>query len=381
MSENMIIDARMLSFSGIGRYTQDLLFGISQLAGNRFQTSIIMRKNEESLLSGSPSLFKSFYTVYHPLSLAEVFRGEKTLHDALLSFKPNKASILFLHWNVPVRYSAEIASFTALVMHDLIPWKDAGHRKRWKTWAAWPVFAAAIMKSDVIIANSNYTRNELASFCVSSRKKVVVVYPPLRQLGSLFGERHVPAGSADRFPVKKYFLYVGTTRSPHKNFKLLLSAWSKACIKMKKQDIYPLVAAGKDTQEDIERMSRSLPDRLVPFLFGLGKVSRQEMDGLMRNAGVVCCPSTMEGFGYVPLEALMHGVPALTTEMPSVVEILNEKRSLPPSDEQKWGEALSSIMGGSGTPYLIEPSAEKAKLITDILSPKKVANSILNIMA
>jgi phosphatidylinositol alpha-mannosyltransferase len=57
-------------------------------------------------------------------------------------------------------------------------------------------------------------------------------------------------------------------------------------------------------------------------------------------------PSTYEGFGFTPLEAMARGCPVLASDIPALREIAGDgAHLLPPHAEERWREAIEQVAG------------------------------------
>lgn len=50
----------------------------------------------------------------------------------------------------------------------------------------------------------------------------------------------------------------------------------------------------------------------------------KELESLYKNAGIFIYPTTTEGFGYPPLEAMKYGTPVISSAITSTTEILGD---------------------------------------------------------
>lgn len=76
-------------------------------------------------------------------------------------------------------------------------------------------------------------------------------------------------------------------------------------------DAAEFVLAGQNTS----LMAQKLADRItvLPNVTMLGKVSREEVHGLLDSADILICPSREDPMPTVCAEAMMHGVPCLVS--------------------------------------------------------------------
>jgi glycosyltransferase involved in cell wall biosynthesis len=78
----------------------------------------------------------------------------------------------------------------------------------------------------------------------------------------------------------------------------------------------------------------------------LGPVDDAALGALYRGATVVCHPSRAEGFGLTCLEAMEAGAPLVSSDLPSVREVVDGAAELvPPDDPGALAEALARLAG------------------------------------
>jgi glycosyltransferase involved in cell wall biosynthesis len=168
-------------------------------------------------------------------------------------------------------------------------------------------------QADQIITISNHSKIDLMDYYGIPEEKIHVVYhgvePPLpTELGI----------SPFLGVLRPYVLYVGA-RTPYKNFNGLLKALS---ISRAKED-YILVAAGGGRFTDSElTLIQGLGIR--GKVLGFPAVSQPELAWLYYNAHGMVYPSTYEGFGFPPLEAMSMGCPTLASNSSCLPEVLGD---------------------------------------------------------
>ncbi len=140
------------------------------------------------------------------------------------------------------------------------------------------------------------------------------------------GEEDVPAGPP-------YFLFVGNGL-PHKNLDVLLDAIRGVAAR--------LVCVGvHEAAPFLARLDAETAGR-VTFQ---GSVTDDELVGLYRGAVALLLPSTAEGFGYPPLEAMACGTPAVVSDIPVLRETTGDAAmSCPPHDAPAWREAMRAML-------------------------------------
>ena len=181
---------------------------------------------------------------------------------------------------------------------------------------------AAIRKSDKIITLSEFSKNEIAKYAEVQGKDIKIIYCGLNieELKTKMNEQSFDQIKAIYKLPEDYFLYVGSIK-PHKNFKTAIKAFS---LWLKK---YPcdkkLVVIGvrpDDLNKDLE----------LPKLFDKnsliipGFVKDFDLPLIYNNAECLIFPSTYEGFGLPPLEAMIYGCPVIASNSASIPEVCGD---------------------------------------------------------
>jgi glycosyltransferase involved in cell wall biosynthesis len=77
----------------------------------------------------------------------------------------------------------------------------------------------------------------------------------------------------------------------------------------------------------------------------VGYLSSEEMEGLYRLSSLVVVPSKYEGFGLPVLEAMVRGVPVVTSDRSSLPEVAGGAALLvSPDDPREIADAISQIL-------------------------------------
>ncbi|MBI2865629.1 MAG: glycosyltransferase family 4 protein [Chloroflexi bacterium] len=115
----------------------------------------------------------------------------------------------------------------------------------------------------------------------------------------------------------RYVLYLGINK-PHKNLGRLIQAWAKLDVPHK------LVLAGKEDLRYPEARQEVEAHGLGDKVIFLGEVDEDEMPAVYRGADLFVFPSLNEGFGLPVLEAMKSGVPVIASQTSSLPEIVGD---------------------------------------------------------
>jgi glycosyltransferase involved in cell wall biosynthesis len=114
-----------------------------------------------------------------------------------------------------------------------------------------------------------------------------------------------------------YLLYVGTLE-PRKNLARAMTAFSRIASRFPEHRFYLAGDLGWQSK-DLLRTLGELPHR--ERVRRLGYVAEDDLPALYSNAELFVYPSLYEGFGFPVVEAMACGVPVLTSDTSSLVEI------------------------------------------------------------
>lgn len=107
------------------------------------------------------------------------------------------------------------------------------------------------------------------------------------------------------------------------------------------------IATGKPRQAELQRIIQYLRNTetfdKVDFL---GWCSGERKQNFFKSIDALIIPSLYEPFGYIALEAMVHGVPVISSRNGGLTEILGEdyRYLYNPYDRQSFNEALSKFM-------------------------------------
>lgn len=162
-----------------------------------------------------------------------------------------------------------------------------------------------------ILTVSEYSKQQLIAVGVAPAERISVVYNGVDHVVA------VPARPAilDRFALgRKQFVVALASTQKHKNIRLLLRAFADPSMRHLK-----LVLIGDDDPAR-EAFGAMLRDNVVLA----GRVDDGELRALYESALCLAFPSTTEGFGLPPLEAMRVGCPAVVAPCGSLPEVCGE---------------------------------------------------------
>ena len=231
------------------------------------------------------------------------------------------------------------------VVHDLafqhFPESAPHIDERWRRR-----FAATLAEAPAIIVPSTSAAQDLReSFGVAGERVHVVHH-------GVDAEAFAPVSDAAVDAVRRrfgipgpYVLFVGGIE-PRKNLEHLVRAFA-----MSDSGHLSLVLAGgpvrwyPEATERLDAVIQLLPESVRARIVRTGYVSERDKLALLSGATVLAYPSIYEGFGFPVLEAFAAGVPVLTSNVSSLVEVAGEAAVLvDPADVDAIAAALSELV-------------------------------------
>lgn len=235
-----------------------------------------------------------------------------------------------------------------------------------------PLFAR---KADRIIAVSEATKRDMVKLFKLPEDRITVIYEGAN-------ERFSPVNNTellDKTRVKynlplKYILYVGTLE-PRKNIPVLLKAFKR--LKASGGIDHKLVMVGKKgwLYGEIFETVRSL--KLDNDVIFTGYIGDKELPLVYSGAELFVYPSSYEGFGLPPLEAMSCGVPVITSNVSSLPEVVGDAALLiDPEDINELSGAMDKAINDTA---LREQMIKKGLERSGMFSWEKAAQETLGL--
>jgi glycosyltransferase involved in cell wall biosynthesis len=191
----------------------------------------------------------------------------------------------------------------------------------------------AAQRSDLLIAVSEFTKDQIVNYLNVDRAKVRVV-----PHGVCMPRHQTPAEQRE-----KLILCVGALQL-RKNVTRLVEAFER--LPSGVMDGWKLVLAGSTAgfgaADILSRIERS---RMAAHIRLSGYVTAAELKDLYQRASIFAFPSLDEGFGIPVLEAMAHGVPVITSNRSALPQVAGDAAILTnPYDPDAISFELARLM-------------------------------------
>jgi glycosyltransferase involved in cell wall biosynthesis len=304
----IVIDGRMLYWTGVGRYTKALLDHLA-LIDKTNDYVVITRNQDRHLWKPASDSFRQICVDINPYTLGEQTRLTGVLNGL------NPDLVHFTAANTPMAYRGA----RVVTVHDLtLLFHDTGRGgaaaqalRKLKRRPFRTVLARSVRAAETVITPSEYVKKQLETHFHTPREKIRVI--PLASDLNL-----IPPAPIERLQLGgPFILFVGTVY-PYKNVGLILDAMQ--LLRTSHPNLRLVLTSRPDFFRDalwVKAQSMELQDRLVFTDF----VSDAELVSLYRQAAMYVYPSFSEGFGLQGLEAMTLGLPVLAAQKTSLPEV------------------------------------------------------------
>jgi glycosyltransferase involved in cell wall biosynthesis len=197
----------------------------------------------------------------------------------------------------------------------------------------------AARNSDLIIAVSEFTANQVSSLLQFDSSRIRIVPHGVRQPAMQSGSQR-----------ENIILFVGALQI-RKNVIRLIQAFEglSGCHRQDRDrfgNSWRLVLAGAPSGYQADHiLDRIAKSKCRDHIEVAGYISQSELESLYSRASIFALPSLDEGFGIPVLEAMAHGVPVITSNRSALVEVAGDAALLVnPYEAEELQCALKRLM-------------------------------------
>ncbi|WP_456460270.1 glycosyltransferase family 4 protein [Reichenbachiella sp.] len=348
MNNKVVIDARMINTSGIGRYLTKLVMALQ-------------KEDYKISLLGDQKVIKNNIQLSDHVEILEFNASIYSIAEQLTFITKIPKCDLFIspHYNIPV--------LNWNIKKQLTFFPDVNHLALGKTLSFIKRFYAKILynlgafKSATIVTISDFSRNEILDLVSVKPRKLVVARcgtdsEELMQLAKYKTEKQFLLNN-------KYILYVGNVK-PHKNLYRALLAFQK--VRLENKNLKFCIVGRKDGfltgDKEIYELLES-DENLKRAVVFTGYVSDLELVSYYKYAQALLFPSLYEGFGLPPLEAMALECPVITSNGSSMPEVCGEAATYcDPYDINDMAEKITLVCNSEELrSFLKKTGMEKVK--------------------
>lgn len=335
MPLSVLVDARALTHSGIGRYLREVVNRL--LNDERFDRVLMLGhlRDVERYAEGH-SQGEKIRPISFPYDWYSA-RAQARWATLLARNTLNVDVAFFPHYDVPV---LRIPAPYVVTIQDLIHWEVPELFPAWKRKIAGTVLRRAVTRAESVVVSSGSSRADLLKRYPDVAGKVQMIPHGTGGDFTTLGQRRPITEEVQA--LRPYLLAVGN-RKAHKN--LVAAVETLARLRAERPDIR-LVIVGRDFGEDAEVLRRAGALGALNSVVIRSAVDDAELRDLYAGAECLIFPSLYEGFGLPILEAMGCGTPVVASNRSSIPEVCGEAAMLlDPHDHDGMAAAVRSLNG------------------------------------
>lgn len=382
-------------YRGIGRYSLSLAKAMVKIAGNKheflialngaFAESIHDIRNEfEGILPQS-----NIHVFHIPGNVFEANPENKKCREMsqcireafLLSLEPEVVLITSLFEGFGDNAVTSIGEFNntvpvAVILYDLVPLinpdENYKHNRLIKDYYHGKI--ASLKKAKHLLAISENAKKEALDNLPFTDAQVTNIFGACDEHFKKISISDVDRNNllAKYKIIDKFIMYTGGA-DERKNLSRLIEAYSSLPLLLKSQ--YQLVFVGKmpDSHIDLYKVAARKYNLEKNALLFTGYVSDNDLLMLYNCCSLFVFPSTHEGFGIPPLEAMMCGAPVIASNATSLPEIVgNDNAMFDPESVEAMSKKIEEVLTNKNfRNQLIEGGVLRAKNFSWEESAKK----------
>jgi len=315
----VLLDCRMASWSGVGRYTTGLARALA--ARDDVELVQVCAAGESAPVTPGAKA-EVVAAAAHPFGV----RGALELGRLARNAKPDIVHCPHFPTPAPVRGPLVVTlhDLTPLVVPGVMP--SAARRAVYRAWNA-----RAARLAGRIIVPSRATAADVTRLFAAARGKLEVTAEAADDFSS--GPCAPLTGRLARLGSPPYLLSMGNAK-PHKDLPTLLRAFTRLA---PERPELRLLLVGAESPEYLDATLEGAPAGMPPEIplrvAFTGRVSDAELRALYAGASAFVFPSRYEGFGLPPLEAMALGAPVVCADAASLPDVVGDAALLFPAGD------------------------------------------------
>ena len=309
----IVVDARWLKQTGIGRYIENILI---ELVAIKHEHELVLLMREEDV----DQLPKELRHLERQVTNIGWYTPQEQLMLPKLLSEMKPDLVHFANFNIPLQYYQPFV----VTIHDLtlLRFKNirggllAPFTYTLKDVVMRHVLKTAVKRSRIIFTPSKFVLDDVVKRYRVPKEKILVTYN-----AADIPMKHGRVNLKKLGITKPFIMHVGNAY-PHKNLTRLINALP--IINAERKQPVQLVIAGKKDEFHAQLEKLVVKQKLTQDVIFTDRVTDAELVGLYSAASLYALPSLSEGFGIPGLEAMSYGLPVVSSDATCMPEVFGD---------------------------------------------------------
>ncbi len=330
--KHIVIDARMITSSGIGRFLQQLLDAL--VHDVRFNVTLLGDRVDLQRYAADGNRVRVIHCSAPLYSIREQISVPLAIPTCDLFYAP--------HYVVPVLYRGPYVVTVNDVVHleraDFAPGRIA------QLYAKFMI-RNAVRRGRRVVTLSEYSKKRIAALTGMKGDHIEVVYPAVAPIFFVPPDDHFVDTVRAHYGLNQaYLLFVGNAKR-HKNLETLVRALG-TLHRFGLKYTLAIVGEFRSIRSSIGELRNLVSElNLTDSVQFLGRIPDDQLVAVYRGAHLFVFPSLAEGFGLPPLEAMACGIPVLAAPMTATPEVCGNAAEYyaKPEDPESLADAVRAL--------------------------------------